>query len=57
MSILGGKGALGRTPIETERAGAERTLLKRGRLLESYTDRLADQFVVVTESRVRFACA
>jgi predicted nuclease of predicted toxin-antitoxin system len=26
-----------------------------GRLLEGYSDRLADQFAVVTETRVRFA--
>jgi predicted nuclease of predicted toxin-antitoxin system len=41
--------------LEDERASNKiETLL---RLLESYADRLADQFVVVTETRVRFARA
>src|SRR3989339_991099 len=39
--------------LEDERAVVKIETLKR--LLESYADRLADQFVVVTESRVRFA--
>jgi predicted nuclease of predicted toxin-antitoxin system len=40
------------------RLGDERAANKiavLGRLLESYGDRLSDRFVVVTESRVRFA--
>ncbi len=41
--------------LEDERAVVKIETLKR--LLESYADRLADQFVVVTESRVRFARA
>ena len=41
--------------LEDERAAVKIETLKR--LLESYADRLADQFVVVTESRVRFARA
>ncbi len=41
--------------LEDERAVVKIETLKR--LLESYADRLAGQFVVVTESRVRFARA
>ena len=41
--------------LEDERAVVKIETLKR--LLESYADRLADQFVVVTESKVRFARA
>ena len=41
--------------LEDERAVVKIETLKR--LLESYADRLAEQFVVVTESRVRFARA
>ena len=41
--------------LEDERAVVKIETIKR--LLESYADRLADQFVVVTESRVRFARA
>ena len=41
--------------LEDERAVVKIETLKR--LLESYADRLADQFVVVTGSRVRFARA
>ncbi|HEY0376058.1 MAG TPA: hypothetical protein VGC87_03795 [Pyrinomonadaceae bacterium] len=39
--------------LEDERAGNKRETLRR--LLEAYADRLTDNFVVVTESRVRFA--
>ena len=39
--------------LEDERAANKIEVLRK--LLESYSDRLADQFVVVTESRVRFA--
>jgi predicted nuclease of predicted toxin-antitoxin system len=38
--------------LEDERAVAKIETL--GRLLQSYADRLADQFAVVTETRVRF---
>lgn len=41
--------------LEDERAVVKVETIKR--LLESYADRLAEQFVVVTESRVRFARA
>ena len=39
--------------LEDERAPVKIQILKR--LLESYIDRLSDQFVVVTERTVRFA--
>ena len=39
--------------LENERASNKIETLRR--LLEEYSDRLADHFVVVTESRVRFA--
>lgn len=39
--------------LEDERAVAKIEALRR--LLRSYADRLADQFVVVTETKVRFA--
>ena len=39
--------------LENERAGNKRETLRQ--LLEAYADRLTDNFVVVTESRVRFA--
>jgi predicted nuclease of predicted toxin-antitoxin system len=39
--------------LEDERAGNKIKVLQR--LLEGYANRLADQFVVVTETRVRFA--
>jgi|SRR5918912_1326083 predicted nuclease of predicted toxin-antitoxin system len=39
--------------LEDERASNKIETLRQ--LLESYADRLADQFVVVTETRVRFA--
>ena len=39
--------------LEDERAANKIEVLRK--LLDSYSDRLADQFVVVTESRVRFA--
>jgi predicted nuclease of predicted toxin-antitoxin system len=41
--------------LENERAANKIATLKR--LLESYADRLPDQFVVVTEKNVRFASA
>jgi len=41
--------------LEDERAANKIETLRR--LLESYADRLADHFVVVTETRVRFARA
>lgn len=41
--------------LEDEQAVVKIETLKR--LLESYADRLTEQFVVVTESRVRFAHA
>lgn len=39
--------------LEDERAASKIEVLRR--LLEGYEDRLADRFVVVTETRVRFA--
>ncbi|MBA2733685.1 MAG: DUF5615 family PIN-like protein [Acidobacteria bacterium] len=39
--------------LEDERAANKVEVLRR--LLEGYADRLADQFVVVTDTRVRFA--
>ena len=39
--------------LEDERVAAKIEALRR--LLRSYADRLADQFVVVTETKVRFA--
>ncbi|HEV2860397.1 MAG TPA: DUF5615 family PIN-like protein [Pyrinomonadaceae bacterium] len=39
--------------LEDERAANKIEVLRR--LLEGYADRLADRFVVVTETRVRFA--
>ena len=39
--------------LEDERANNKIEVLRR--LLESYADRVADQFVVVTETQVRFA--
>jgi predicted nuclease of predicted toxin-antitoxin system len=39
--------------LEDERATNKIEVLRR--LLEGYSDRLADQFVVVTDTRVRFA--
>ena len=39
--------------LEDERAASKVDVLRR--LLESYTDRIEDQFIVVTETRVRFA--
>jgi len=39
--------------LENERASNKIEVLRR--LLEGYADRLADQFVVVTDTRVRFA--
>ena len=39
--------------LEDERAGNKIETLRQ--LLEAYADRLSDNFVVVTESRVRFA--
>lgn len=39
--------------LEDERAANKIEVLRR--LLDGYADRLADQFVVVTETRVRFA--
>lgn len=39
--------------LDDERAKAKISILKR--LLNSYADRLPDQFVVVTETKVRFA--
>ena len=39
--------------LEDERAANKIEVLRR--LLEEYADRLADQFVVVTDTRVRFA--
>ena len=39
--------------LENERASNKIEVLRR--LLESYADKLKDQFVVVTETRVRFA--
>jgi predicted nuclease of predicted toxin-antitoxin system len=41
--------------LEDERASNKIETLRR--LLESYVDKLADQFVAVTETRVRFARA
>ena len=39
--------------LEDERAAVKIEVLRR--LLQSYADRLSDQFVVVTETKVRFA--
>src|SRR5215213_9422545 len=39
--------------LEDERAANKITVLQR--LLEGYADRVEDQFIVVTETRVRFA--
>lgn len=39
--------------LDDERAANKTAVIQR--LLENYSDRLADTFVVVTESRVRFA--
>lgn len=39
--------------LEDERANSKIEVLRQ--LLESYADRLEDQFVVVTETQVRFA--
>ncbi|MGH9944886.1 MAG: DUF5615 family PIN-like protein [Pyrinomonadaceae bacterium] len=39
--------------LEDERAASKIAVLRR--LLDAYADRLEDQFVVVTETRVRFA--
>lgn len=39
--------------LEDERAANKIEILRR--LLDGYSDRLADQFVVVTDTRVRFA--
>lgn len=41
--------------LENERAANKIAVLRR--LLDSYSDKLADQFVVVTETQVRFARA
>jgi hypothetical protein len=39
--------------LEDERATAKLETLRK--LLDNYADRLTDQFVVVTETKVRFA--
>lgn len=46
--------ALSLLRLDNERASNKIETVRR--LLEGYADRLADQFVTVTETQVRFAC-